>query len=126
MGEAITQAKEQMAAAGLPTDQNSAAVYHDFNMKTQVMEFSAGFVVPDSAGNAPSSLTDWAIPSTDAFVVRHVGAYEHLGNGWSVANQHVRYRKMKQQKVGTFEVYRNCVDDVPAEELITDIYLPLK
>ena len=126
MDDALNQAKQEMDTAGFPTDQGCAAVYHSFNMKSQVMEFSAGYIVPESAPAAPESLTDWSIPTTDVFSVRHTGPYCHLGNGWSAANQHVFNKKMRQSKVGTFEIYRNMPGDVPDSELVTDIYLPLK
>jgi hypothetical protein len=59
------------------------------------------------------------------FRVEHIGAYKHLGNAWSIAKQVVRYKKMKQCRVGTYEIYRT-VPPTPEQELVTDIYLPLK
>jgi len=61
-----------------------------------------------------------------ALRVDHVGSYDHLGNGWSAAHQYARYKKLKQSRVGTFEVYRNSPDTTAADALITEIYMPLK
>ncbi len=55
-----------------------------------------------------------------------MGNYDHLGNSWSAANQYARYRKLKQSKVGTFEIYRNTPNDTAPAELRTDIFLPLR
>lgn len=126
MEDALDQATTEMTVAGIPTSDSMAAVYHSLNMKTQVMEFSAGYLVSDSAPAAPASLTDWKAPAGNAFGVRHTGAYEFLGNAWSVANQHVRYKKLKQAKCGAYEVYRNSPKTTAPADLITDVYLPLR
>lgn len=56
----------------------------------------------------------------------HVGSYSHLGNAWSAANQFARDKKLKQSKVGAFELYKNDPKDTTAADLRTEIFLPLK
>ena len=109
---------------GLPTDKGMMAVYHRFNIKKQIMEYTCGYMV-DGPVDLPE-LNEWEIGTAQALRVDHIGSYDHLGNGWSAANQIVRYKKLKQSKAGTFEIYRNTPADTPPEELVTEIYLPLK
>jgi hypothetical protein len=58
--------------------------------------------------------------------VPQVVIYRHLGNGWSVANQLVRHKKLKQQRTGAYEIYRITQPETAEEELLTEIHLPLK
>lgn len=125
MGQAIEKARQELETAGVCPDGQVMSVYHSFNVKELTFDFTAGFIV-DDASAVPDSLSVWSTPETRAFHVRHVGRYEHLGNPWAIAHQHVRYRKLKQKKMGTFEIYRNSPEDVSEADLHTDIYLPLK
>ncbi len=126
MDVAFAEAKQKLSQHNLPTDGQTISVYHTCNLKTQMFDYTSGFVIPDSAGSVPAALSSWSIPVTKAFCVEHVGSYEHLGNGWSTANQIVRYKKLKQSKAGTFEIYKNDPKNTPPGDLHTEIYLPLR
>ena len=102
------------------------SVYLDFNMKTGTFDYIGGFEIPAGTSTASSGLSHWSLPACQAFHVEHTGSYENLGNAWSAANQIVRYRKLKQSKVGAFEIYRNNPETTDPADLKTDIYLPLK
>ncbi|HMO12505.1 MAG TPA: SRPBCC family protein [Pirellulaceae bacterium] len=112
---------------GISTEGGMIAVYTRFQVKQQVFQYICGYVIPANE-NVPldCGLTTWSLPACKAFRVEHIGSYRHLGNGWSVANQIARYRKLKQQRIGTFELYRTTPPTTPEAELATDIYLPLK
>ena len=84
-----------------------------------------GVVVPESV-DVPAALSTWSIPSAQALCVEHTGSYENLGNGWSAAHQYARYKKLKQSRVGTFEIYKNDPEETAPADLITEIFLPLK
>lgn len=126
MKAAIESANQLMADAGLPTDGQMISVCHSLNMQQQILEFTSGYVIPDSTATLPDGLSEWSIPTTKAFCVEHVGSYQHLGNAWSVANQHVRCGKLKQSKAGAFEIYVNNPATSAVEDLRIEIYLPLK
>ena len=110
---------------GLPKDGDMISVYHCFDMKNQIFDYTGGYVVPESAA-VPNGLSSWTLPSCKAMRVTHSGSYDHLGNSWSAAQMHARYKKLKQSKVGTFEIYHNTPEDTETVDLRTDIYLPLK
>jgi len=67
------------------------------------------------------------IESQDALKTMHKGRYLHLGNGWMTAMNFARINKMKILKspVG-YEFYPNSPYDTPAEELVTEIFIPLR
>lgn len=100
------------------------SVYHDFNLKTQVFDYTGGFVVPATT-EVPDGMSTWSCPESKALIVQQVGSYEHMGNGWSAGHQYARYKKLKLQKVG-FEVYRNNPEDTQPAELHTDIHFLLR
>jgi len=97
MDKAITQAREQLEAAGVCPEGPLMAVYHSFNVKELTFDFTAGYVI-DEGATPPSTMSVWSTPQTRAFQVSHTGRYEHLGNPWAIAHQHIRYPKLKQQK----------------------------
>lgn len=123
---ALCTTAEKMQAAGLAMDGPAASAYHRTDLKRGHVDFTIGFELPHHVP-LPEGLVEWNSTAGPAFHVRHTGAYDHVGNAWSAAFQHVRYKKLKlNKKAETFEVYRNSPEDTPAEELITDVYLPLR
>lgn len=126
MERTMGKAKEVLAQNDLPAEQG-IAVYKKFSMKKGLFTYIAGYVIPEFAPAQIGDLEMWALPTVNAFRVDHIGCYSHLGNGWNAANQITRYKKMKQSKVGAFELYRRGPNetDNPAE-YETEIYLPLK
>jgi effector-binding domain-containing protein len=131
IGKSLEEAMQKTDAAfrkeGLSTDRPMVTVYTKFRMKDAGLHYIAGYQLDDQEKiPVGSPLKLWSLPACKAFRVEHIGSYRHLGNAWSVANQWVQCKKMKQLRVGTFEIYRNTPDQVPEEELRTDIYLPLK
>lgn len=67
------------------------------------------------------------IDGGDALKTIHKGSYLHLGNGWMTAMSFAHMKKIKTLKspVG-YEFYLNDPNETPPDELITEIYLPLK
>ena len=127
MEQSFATAQATFKRLGVPMNGAMISVYTKFNVKAGVFDYISGYVIPkDVQVPANSGLTTWELPACNAFRVEHVGSYRHLGNGWSVANQLARHRKLKQSRAGTYEIYRTTPPETPEEELVTDIYLPLK
>jgi hypothetical protein len=124
---AMERCQQLFAQAGLPPSGEGIAVYHRMDVKRGTLDFTLGYLVPESAVlPAGLDLHEWKLPATRAFRVEHAGAYHHLGNGWSVANQLTRHRKLKQSKAGAFEIYRDSPQDTASARLRVDIFLPLR
>lgn len=126
METAFRQASEQFSRHGL-VQGTMISVYTRFQMKKGIFDTICGHIIGDDVQlPSGSSLVEWSAPAGQAFRVDHIGSYRHLGNGWSVANQLVRHKKLKQQRTGTYEIYRTTPPETAEEELLTEIYLPLK
>ncbi len=126
MEASFAKARSEFKRLGIPLDGQMVSVYTKFGMKSGTFDYISGYIIPENVSiPSDSSLKVWKTTSTKAFHVAHVGSYEHLGNGWSIANAHVRGHKLKQCRGGTYEVYRT-VPPTPQSQLLTDIYLPLK
>ncbi len=127
MEQAFSRANSEFERLRIPMDQPMISVYTKFRMKDGVFDYISGYIIPDHVQiPAGSELKTWSLPAGKAFHVDHIGSYRHLGNGWSVANQLARHQKLKQSKIGTFEVYRTTPPETPEENLKTEIYLPLR
>ena len=126
MDAAFAEARRKLSQHDLPTDGAAMSVYHNCNLKTQIFDYTSGFVLPDASNSVPAELSSWSLPRTKALCVEHLGSYDHLGNAWSAAYQFARYKKLKQSKAGAFEIYKNDPKVTSPAELRTEIYLPLK
>ncbi|MCR9296949.1 MAG: GyrI-like domain-containing protein [bacterium] len=126
MDSAFAKATQLLEQHGLPVDGEKISVYHKFDAKQETFEFTSGYLFGSPVDSVPSGLDSWSMPEMDTFRVDHIGSYDHLGNAWSAAMQHARSKKMKQSKIGTFELYKNDPSNTPPEHLLTEIYLPLK
>lgn len=126
MEKAFGEAHAKLSAAGLPTDGEGISVYHKFDMRKRTFDFTSGFVLPESAEALPDGLATWSTPATRALRVDHIGSYDNLGNAWSAAHQHARYKKLKLARRSDFELYKNRPEDTAAADLLTEIYLPLR
>ena len=65
------------------------------------------------------------VESGKALEIKHDGAYDFLGNAWSMGMMFVRVKKMKQSGI-PFEQYWNSPKEVEPHELKTSVYFPLK
>ena len=126
MKATFAEVVEKLEQNQIPVDGACLSVYHKVDFKAGTFDYTSGFVVPVSVTEIPVGLSTWSTPQVQALAVEHIGSYEHLGNAWSAANQYARYKKLKQSKHGTFEIYRNDPRETPQAELRTEIFLPLK
>jgi effector-binding domain-containing protein len=66
-------------------------------------------------------------PACKAFKVIHAGPYRHLGNAWSLVMAEVKERNLKILKSQPpFERFLNNPAEVDENDLITEVYLPVK
>ena len=125
MTQSFNAAEAAFSGAGISHSGEMISVYTKLNIGKSTFDYISGYVV-DTDAICPADLVEWSTPQTNAYVVSHTGPYRHLGNAWGIANQHVRYKKLKMRKSGDFEIYRTTPDQVSETEVVTDIYLPVK
>ena len=102
------------------------AIYNTFDIFDKHMQFiSAVPIDKEIAVTAPFITGE--LSGGDALKVTHTGAYKHLGNGWAAAFSFARHKKIKTKKTPVgIEFYFNSPMNTPAEELRSEIVLPLK
>lgn len=126
MDKTFSEVKEQLAKAGMQCDCPWVSIYDEMCLETQTVSYLSGIVRP-AGSPTPAGLIDQSIPAFPAMHVRHTGRYEHVGNAWSAAHQNLQALKRKPSpKFPGLEYYLNNPDQTPAEELITDLYVPVK
>ena len=126
MGKVIDEVHSKLRDADIDTNGQWVSLYDDMNLKTQEMDYMTGMVLPTGT-DAPRGLVERTVPSFEAMKVTHTGKYQHLGNAFFAAYQNARAAKRKvKRKRPALEIYRNSPDETPPEQLITELYLPLK
>lgn len=126
MEQSFGQTHSELERLKIPMDGEMISVYTKFRVKEAIFEYISGYIVPEHVQVPEGSpLKSWTLPTTRVFRVEHRGAYQHLGNAWSIANQLVRFKKLKQHSAGTYEIYRT-VPPVADAALVTDVFLPLR
>ncbi|MGB0598560.1 MAG: SRPBCC family protein [Rubripirellula sp.] len=125
MEKALHEVGKTMQSVEMTPASEAISIYHPVNLKHGRFEFTTGFPV-SSAVAPPSGLQCIEIPSGKFLRIRHTGSYDNLGNAWSGIYQFARAKKLKIAKRDGFEIYRNNPNDTPVNELVTDVYVPLK
>lgn len=111
----------------LSLDKVPFCIYQTFDLSTRSTEYIACIPVDEKVGDLPKGWVEGVTPGQKALKTLHTGPYKYLGNGWMTAISFARMKKMKTaaKPVG-IEYYTSNPDDTAPEELITEIYLPLK
>lgn len=125
MGKTMSGVTSQLKRAGTETSGTWMSLYDHLDVKTQSVHYMTGMQLPEGA-SVPSGLEPFRIDPGRAMHVTHIGPYEHLGNAWAAAHQHLRAKKYKPAKRPGFEIYVNDAADTPADELRTEVYIPIK
>jgi len=104
------------------------ALYHKMDIKQAQCHYTAALPVAD--GGATLQAAGLALGETvadKAFKVVHTGPYRHIGNAWALAMSDMRHAKLKANKrQPPFERYLNDPSDTAEQDLITEIYVPLR
>jgi effector-binding domain-containing protein len=101
------------------------SLYHDVDLKRQTFHYTS--IVQTKSPTKLGGVETGTIAPCKALKVIHTGSYDHLGNAWSTAMAYQRYKKLKPLKSQcSFEFYSNDPDNTPAEDLITEIFVPIR
>lgn len=129
MGSTFPKLDQLATSANLSrTSVPAGSIYNDMNIKTQHCRYTAIIPVADtSTVTSAESMITGTIGSSKAIKVTHRGAYTHLGNSWGAAMSFQRYKKHKMLKAQPpFELYINDPQTTAEEDLVTEIYIPVK
>ena len=83
------------------------SITHKWDPVKGVADCTVGFPLP-RLPRRPAGFTAGEVPSCTAYVVKHTGAYRHLGNAWAAGMMHGRAKLFAaDKKVPLFEIYDN-------------------
>jgi AraC family transcriptional regulator len=102
-------------------------IYHDDPETVPAAELrsEAGLSVAEGVP-IPSGLIEILLPAGRYAHVTHAGSYETLGDTWArFMGQWLPDSGHRMGSSPSFEIYRNTPGDVPAEELRTELYIPV-
>jgi len=106
--------------------QNWVTIYPKIDMGSMEMTYIAAISDEGLAGeDIGLDFVRGEIKDSRALEIKHDGAYDFLGNAWSMGMMYLRAKKMKQSGY-SFEQYWNSPLEVAPSELKTSVYFPLK
>jgi DNA gyrase inhibitor GyrI len=102
------------------------SITHKWDPVKGLAEYTIGFPFAEPV-ELHNGFVSGEIPGCQAYVVKHTGAYRHLGNAWASGMMHGRAKKFAaDKKVPLFEIYDNDPTVTPEAELVTRVHLPAK
>lgn len=108
-------------------DSKVFSIYHKWDMLKKHVDYSACVSFERVPNTLPAGFEVGHIPATRIYTLRHIGAYEHLGNAWSTLYNMQQNKELKCQKsIHPFEIYVNNPKEVDKRELVTDIHFALR
>jgi AraC family transcriptional regulator len=103
------------------------AIYYDNPESTppQNLRSDAALTIADDA-RLPEGLLEMHLPAGRYAMTSHVGPYEQLGDVWArFIGEWLPASGERLADTPSYEIYRNTPADVPADRLVTELYLPL-
>ena len=129
IGEAFQRLNDLVTKAGLSnSDTKLVGIYHDDPSTTpeDKLRSDAAITIPAKT-KLPRGLTELTIPAGRYTHTTHLGPYEGLPKAWGyLRNEWLPKSGEKPGKGMSYEVYRNTPMNAKPDELVTDLYLPLK
>lgn len=106
--------------------QHWVCIYQKFDMKKMQATYIAAVSDEDiSLAELDDNYVKGEISNSKALEIKHHGAYDFLGNGWSMGMMYMQAKKLKGGNP-PFEQYWNSPLEEKPEDLKTSIYFPLK
>lgn len=125
MSAAFEKLMSDLEKAGA-TAEKWVSVYTKMNMKDKSFTYIAAASDEGLQGKEmPEGYVKGEIPSQKMLKIQHKGSYKFLGNAWSMGMMYLQAKKIKKGG-NPFEFYVNNPKETKEEDLITDIYYPVK
>ena len=112
----------------LPEPDQYLSFTYDFNVRKGTCELAAAVGYLNNQNiNSIEGAEIMHIPAHQTYSVRHQGEYKYLANAWSAAMSAQRVKKIKiNKKIPLYEVYLNNPEQTSKENLLTQVFLPMK
>jgi AraC family transcriptional regulator len=128
VNEAFRRLHELAASAGLlGPDTKLIGIYHDNPETTPEDKLRADAGITLSAGaRIPEGLNEVLVPSGRYAHVVHKGPYTGLGKSWDALRDWLGKSGERYGDGFSYELYRNTPMNAEPNDLVTDLYMPLK
>jgi len=135
IGEKMEASFRELSIAldGVNQQPNSApfTLYTEMDLKQASCSYTVAMPLDATVTSQIASQFDSIVagvrPACRALKVVHTGPYRHLANAWGFAISEMRASKIRQNSRRTpFEIYVNDPNDTSPEDLLTEVYLPVK
>ena len=121
--EVFPKVMQWMGEKGIPPASAPMAVWCAMDMETGIADTHAGaFVAQPVEGEG--EITPGITVGGDALKLVHVGGYDKMGQSWGRIYR--RAKELGRVPGSGWEVYVDDPQTVPADELKTEIYLPIE
>jgi AraC family transcriptional regulator len=112
---------------GLP-DKLRVAMYYDDPGSTPESELrsDAGFILPEEYAKVADGATLVEVSGGTYAVARHTGHYQGLSQAWGRFHEAFHAGGYRMALRPSLEIYRNDCTDVSADQLITDMCIPVE
>jgi AraC family transcriptional regulator len=103
------------------------AIYHDDPEVTpaEKLRSDAGVTIPPTA-KLPAGLTEVKVPAGSYAHATHKGPYERLGDTWARLKEWLATNGKLAGDGPGFELYRNTPMTAAPNELVTELYMPIR
>jgi AraC family transcriptional regulator len=129
ISEAFQRLNDLVTAAGL-SDRNTQliGIYHDDPSVTPADKLRSDAAITVSpTTKLPTGLTPLVIPAGRYAHTTHLGPYTGLGDAWNHLRNEWLPRSGERPGQGmSYEIYGNTPMNTKPEDLVTELYLPLK
>ena len=111
----------------IPMESYAFTIYNKMDVVKGDMEYTVAMPIGKDVEGLPDGFFIGEAPRLNSAVIKHTGPYRHVGNAWAQGYMMDRNKEFKiNKKAAAIEVYLNDPDKVPENELVTEVYLPLK
>ncbi|MEC5126198.1 SRPBCC family protein [Verrucomicrobiales bacterium BCK34] len=103
------------------------AIYHKWDFVKERTDYTIGYPVAAPVETLPQGFFNGVAPGMKTYAVKHTGPYRHLGNAWSAGIMRSRSGVFKQnKKAAPIEIYETNPAEVPENESITTVHIPMR
>lgn len=98
------------------------SIYHKWDPVRGQVSYTYAMPVSAIPDGLSEDFVTGSVPATKLCTVRHTGPYTHIANAWATMNNLQQNKAFKiNKRIHPFERYINSPEQVPAEELVTEI-----
>lgn len=127
MQASFSKVQEAFAQSDITPSNMPLSVYHNMNMAKGECHYTAAMPVSAEDASSTGTLKVGEIRPSKAFKVVFTGPYRHVGNAWALAMSDIRHQKLKvSKKDKPYERYTNNPATTPENDLVTEIFIPLR